>query len=100
MQATSTLPAPQDRPDCPDCAAANEDITHCIYHATCLGCVARMIAHSPEAWRAVRQGEGEGVAARIREVWGDRYAEGRKAVLAWLRKIESAREKRANSPNA
>lgn len=78
-------PLPDDKPDCPQCAAGRADPWHALYDMTCLGCVARHLAHSPDAWEAVRLRKGEALTAWIRAVWGVRYEQGRQAVWGWMR---------------
>ena len=80
-----------DRPDCPDCAAARQDPNRGLFGMHCLGCVARHLADSPAAWRAVRTGDAAELVASIRTAWGDRYAEGRRAVWDWIRRLKDAR---------
>jgi len=80
-----------DQPDCAYCAAARVERVHGLFNSRCLGCVARHLADSPMAWRALRKHDGEDLAAAIREAWGDRYAEGRKAVWSWIQTLQALR---------
>lgn len=79
-------PPPADKPDCPECARARTDPLHGIFDTTCLGCVARDIAGSPQAFAALSGRGAEPMLARIRQAWGpSRFDEGRRAVWQWIR---------------
>lgn len=87
-------PPPQDKPDCPHCAAvraaaestpAGERIrTTGQSDASCLGCIAREIATGPAAWRALHSLTAVDLHNAISRHWpGNQYKAGRQAVWAW-----------------
>lgn len=84
-------PPPADKPACPQCAAGQANPWHGLYDMTCLGCVARHLAHSPDAWAAVRERKPAALTARIQAVWGSQYEAGRQAVWNWMQTIRSNR---------
>lgn len=79
-------PDPADRPACPHCAAARAGELTGRTDATCLGCIAREIAASPAAWRALRGITAVDMRNAILRHWpGKSYEAGRRAVWAWCR---------------
>ena len=62
------------------------------YHANCIDCSARALAHSPLAFHAVR-GQPHPLRDAIAKLFGaDRINEGRLAVWNWMQRIKSAKE--------
>jgi len=51
--------------------------------ASCLGCVARELAISPQSYAARRLGQPGPLRELLQRHWPGRAAEGRKAVWAW-----------------
>ena len=86
-----TAPKPADKPDCPLCAAAHQAgpaaRLHGEFDATCLGCCSRDLARSAAAWRALNGITDVDLRNAIAALWGDRYAEGRRAVWAWIQSL-------------
>jgi hypothetical protein len=58
---------------------------------TCLGCVARHLAASPLAWTAFVERDGKPMEQAIRAAWGDRYEDGRSAVIDWIKTLRALR---------
>lgn len=86
-------PPPQDKPDCPHCAAARaaaestpagKRIHTGQSDASCLGCIAREIATGPAAWRALHSLTAVDLNNAISRHWpGNQYKAGRQAVWSW-----------------
>lgn len=82
---------PTERPDCPECAAARVERVHGLFDARCLGCIARHLAESPAAWRAVRGEGADELLELIAATWRERADEGRRAVWAWIKTLRALR---------
>lgn len=91
-----SAPPPAERPDCPHCAAARASAAATPEgervratgqsNASCLGCIAREIAASPAAWRALRGITAVDMRNAISRHWpGKSYEAGRRAVWTWCR---------------
>lgn len=76
---------------CDDCKAAEVRPLHPVYQAQCLGCQARMIAHSPQRFDAIQAGAiTPDYRDTLRRAFGDAWKEGAARVKAWADKIEAA----------
>lgn len=89
---------PRQRDDCPHCAAARAAAAAAPpgqpvpprgeHDAACLGCLARQIATSPAAWRALRGRTAVDLQRAIAVHWpGAAYEAGRQAVWDWCRTL-------------
>lgn len=99
-------PAAADKPDCQHCAAARAAAaqTHPgqrvaltgAVDASCLGCIAREIATSPAAWRALRGITATDLRNAILRHWpGSAYEAGRRAVWDWCQTLRIGASRRA-----
>lgn len=80
MQAAATQSA-----DCPYCAAAERDRAHHgVHNSHCKGCLARELAISPAAWRALHGHTGVDLQNAINRIWPGEYSVGREAVWRWV----------------
>lgn len=75
---------------CPACERAEKDAHTVFYESRCLGCEARMLAHSPEAHS--RAAAPDALRARMFATWPDmeNYRRGRVAVWAWIKRLEAS----------
>jgi hypothetical protein len=77
---------------CAACEAWAADQRSALYQADCRECVARGLAISPMAWRAVNGRDAVGLREAIVKAFGDdHYEAGRKLVWAWIQRLKEVR---------
>ena len=79
---------------CAACTAAEANPLHGIYHATCLECAARMLAHGPAYWRSQRaqKQEPEYREQLARSFGVDDLAAWNLRVKEWAARIHQAKQ--------
>lgn len=76
---------------CRACEDAEANPLTGSFHASCLNCTARALAHSPMAFKAMKAGRRDELQAAISKVWPDDFDAGRRAVWEWVKKLDAAR---------
>lgn len=76
---------------CTACEQASTDPLCGSYFAPCKDCAARMLAHSPLAFNALKGAQVEKFQRAIQAVWPDDYEAGRRLVWNWMKRINAAR---------
>ena len=86
-----TRPPPVDHGDCPYCAAELAGQRVGLTDVGCSGCVARGLARSPAAFRALRGVTNMDLRDSIIGTWGsDLYPEMRQRVWNWIQRDRAA----------
>lgn len=73
--------------NCPACAAAEANPLYGSFLASCKSCSARMLANSPKAFDAMRNGRPDELQQAISATWPDDYEAGRQLVWQWIQKL-------------
>lgn len=82
--------------ECKACTEANANPLAHSFHSSCLECSARMLAHSPAAFKALRAITATDLQQAIARTFGQQgtaeYEHGRQRVWHWIQLIKQARQ--------